>query len=394
MGEIIMKKFCALITAALSVSVLACTANAAEFPAKAEVLYPQRVYIANAQSLVPVKKLVISDVGSAANTKYPGATSDRNLFASLDSIDNCISSRNIHTYNFDTKSDVDETYEENLTGTYLRFRMNGDWDGTYRWKCPFTYEFDFTVNTLDNFYMMKIGNAGVKFLRDPGEENKFVITWDGDEGESAISGQQCEFGKTYNIRIEADVTAGQGVFTIFTDPETGFANTSYKEHGQTFTEEQYATDTKRCPVSLDSKGRVQIETANENMFYESYFIRAHSVDVSSGAAVEASATVLNSVDKARSAVPYLFLGIYDSNGAMVASTGRSDGEVAKQSTEGAEKLDSAPFTYKVSISAADLPDGEYTARSSLWRDKNISFVCGEVVEKAFRVEGGAVSEIN
>lgn len=385
-----------LMSFALFSGVFACTASAAQAPAAAEVLYPERVSLVFTYAFVPRSKIIVSDVGTAADNAYPGASKDKNLYAILKKTTtqegSHVISRNIHTYDFATKSDIGPYETTSITGT--RHKMKGEWDGTLLWKRPFTYEYDFTVNTLDNYYMLKIGNAGVKYVKDPTEEDKYYITWDGG-GESDISGQQCEFGKTYHIRLEADMTAGQGVFAVFTDPETEAVNTSYKEHGMSYTEEQYATTSSKYSVVFECTGPVQITTDNEEMYYESYFIRSHKIkSEEDGSAVKAEATVLNSVGKARTAVPYLFLGVYDSCGAMIASTGSAEGTPAKQSSEnGISKLDSAPFTYSVSINASELPDGEYTVKSFMWRDKDVSFVCNDSQEKQITVKDGVVTDI-
>ena len=50
-------------------------------------------------------------------------------------------------------------------------------------------------------------------------------------------------------------------------------------------------------------------------------------------------------------------------------------------------------SYKTELDVSDLPDGEYTVRSFMWRDSEDMVVCKEPVEKSITVSGGVVSAV-
>ena len=284
----------------------------------------------------------------------------------------------------------------------IRFKMAKDWSGSRRWKQSFTWEFDFRIDTLDNYLMLKFGNAGIKFIKDT-QTNQYYIDWDSNVSDEAIShslstvsnheeGGLLQFGESYNIRIEADMAANGGLFVIFTNSATGEVRTSYMQHGLSTSEESYMTTNAAYNVIVESVGKVYMETENEEMLYEKLFIKSHDIEALE-TSVQATADVLSTINYQLTDMPYLFMAVYDANGAMIKSGSNSEGETMKQPTGEDGFLIEANCKYSVELDASDLDDGTYTVKSFLWRDDKEMFVCKEAVKKEITVSGGIITEV-
>ena len=284
----------------------------------------------------------------------------------------------------------------------IRFKTAKDWSGSRRWKHSFTWEFDFRIDTLDNYLMLKFGNAGIKFIKDT-QTNQYYIDWDSNAGDEAIShplstvsnheeGSLLQFGESYNIRIEADMAANGGLFVIFTNSATGEVRTSYMQHGLSTTEESYMTTNAAYNVIVESVGKVYMETENEEMLYEKFFIKSHDIEALE-TTIKATADALSTVNYPLTGMPYFFMAVYDANGAMIKSGSNSEGETIKQPTGEDGFLIEANCKYSVELDASDLDDGTYTVKSFLWRDAEEMFVCKEAVQKEITVSGGIITEI-
>ena len=90
-------------------------------------------------------------------------------------------------------------------------------------------------------------------------------------------------------------------------------------------------------------------------------------------------------------MPYLFLGIYDENGALVQSAGEYEGDVPAQKSADALLL-TAFYDYHVSTDVSDLPDGDYTVKTFMWRNPEEMYVCTEVTKKTIHIENGIVAQ--
>lgn len=382
-----MKKLTAILTvAAIFVSAFVPVAYA--LPAKVEPINPYGVTLWVPRGLVDRYNLRINDS------------------LAIDDDKNFVSRR---IYTTDAISDENDTVTLS-SGTdgsigLIRFKMAKDWSGSRRWKQSFTWEFDFRLNTLGKYIMFRFGNASIKFTKDS-QTDQYYINWEnGTDPAVGIShplsviwqhkeGELLQFGKTYHLRIEADMAEGGGIFTVFSDPETDYVQTSYKEHGVTYTKDDYVNTKASYTVAVLTSGKVDMVTDNEKMLYDKFFITAHDVETSEdGGKVSATATALSTVNYPLYGMPYLFLGIYDENGALLKSSSNSEGETVKQSTgEDGFTIDSK-CSYKTELDVSDLPDGEYTVRSFMWRDSENMVVCKEPVEKSITVSGGVVSAV-
>ncbi len=290
-----------------------------------------------------------------------------------------------------------------IRSSTLGFRMQGDWSGSLRWKNSFVWKFDFNIDTLDHYIMFKFGNAAIKFIRAEGTD-QYYINWDGntdpdlgishplDIVDANEAGTLLRFNETYHIRIEANMKAGGGLHVIFTDPETGESRTSYMPHGVTRTQEEYTAEGSEVVYNtlIETKGRVYMETENEEMLMERIFITSHIIDAPAETAkVKATAVALSNVNQPFTGMPNLILSIYDSNKAMVKTASNNQGSIAKNSTERDKKL-VEKCTFSAEIDVSDLTDGTYTAKSFIWKAPDDPTVCGEAVETEFTVADGAI----
>lgn len=284
----------------------------------------------------------------------------------------------------------------------IRFKMAKDWSGSRRWKQSFTWEFDFKIDTLDNYIMLKFGNAGIKFIKDT-QTQQYYINWDSNTGDEAIShsvstisaheeGSLLQFGEKYYIRIEADMTNNGGLFVIFKNYETDEIRTSYMSHGLSITEESYKKTNAAYNAIVETVGKVYMETENEKMLYEKLFINSHEIEASE-TTVKATANILSTINYQLTQMPYLFVGLYDENGSMIKSNSNSEGETQKQPTGEDGYVIEATCVYSAELDVSDLEDGTYTVKSFMWRDANEMFVCKQAVEKKIVVSDGIVTDI-
>lgn len=288
-------------------------------------------------------------------------------------------------------------------GGGLRFKGNYIY-GSRRWKNSFTYEFDFRVDTISHQFLMKIGSATIRFGKDS-QPGQYFILWDGDNQAGGIShplgtiwahpsGGLLQLGQTYHLRIEADMTEGGNIFVTCSDPETGYTHTSYKAHGVSHTMENYAMGESVYTFSISCNGPVSITTSNEEMYYETFFILSHDLEAEPGSnEIKASASVMNCTNDALSEVPYLFMGIYDKNGAMVRNAGEYIGEVSRHASAD-NLLLTAKHDYSVSIDVSDLYDGDYTVKTFMWRSPLEIIVCTDVKQNTITVSDGIITQIN
>ena len=145
-------------------------------------------------------------------------------------------------------------------------------------------------------------------------------------------------------------------------------------------------------VIVESVGKVYMETENEEMLYEKLFIKSHDIEALE-TSVQATADVLSTINYQLTDMPYLFMAVYDANGAMIKSGSNSEGETMKQPTGEDGFLIEANCKYSVELDASDLDDGTYTVKSFLWRDDKEMFVCKEAVKKEITVSGGIITEV-
>lgn len=290
--------------------------------------------------------------------------------------------------------------EGSQNGGALRFKGTYIY-GSRRWKNSFTYEFDFRVDTISNQFIMKIGSAAIRFAKDT-QPNQYFIVWENDNTAGGIShplgtiwahpaGGLLQLGQTYHLRIEADMADGGKVFVTCSDPETGYSHTSFKAHGANNSQETYVTTDKVYGFTLSCIGPVSITTTNEEMYYETFFLLSHGLQAEPGSSeIKASASVMNTTNDKLTEVPYLFLGVYDENGAMVKYTGKYDGEVNRQDNAD-NLLLTARYDYSVNLDISGLEDGTYTAKSFIWRSPDEMIVGAQAKESVFRIENGAVA---
>ena len=383
-NEKIMKK---IISILMAVTVFTATfgLNAgADAVAKLEPLNPYGVTLWVPRGLVGNYKLQINDSIAIDD--------DKNF-----------TSRKIYTTDAVGESDkVTLSNGENGKFGLIRFKMAKDWSGSRRWKQSFTWEFDFRIDTLDNYIMLKFGNAGIKFIKDT-ETNQYYINWDSNTDEEGIShslstvsnheeGTLLQFGENYHIRIEADMAANGGLFVIFTNPASGEVRTSYMPHGLTITKEDYMNTNSAYNAIVETVGRVYMETANEKMLYEKFFIRSHEIEAQE-TTVKATADVLSTINYQLTDMPYLFLAVYDSNGAMLKSGANAEGETIKQPTGEDGFLIEANCKYSVELDVSDLDDGVYTIKTFIWRNPEDMVVCKESIEKEIVVSDGVITEV-
>lgn len=382
-----MKKFISILMAAAVFSGTFGITACAEEIAKLEPLNPYGVTLWVPRGLVGNYKLQINDS------------------ISIDDNKNFVS-RKIYTTSAVGESDkVTLSNGENGKFGLIRFKMAKDWSGSRRWKQSFTWEFDFCINTLDNYLMLKFGDAGIKFTKDS-MTNQYYINWS-DNTDSGIGvshplstvwnheeGSLLQFGSTYHLRIEADMASGGGLFTVFTDPATGYVNTSYMKHGVTYTDEEYMSTNAAYNAVVESYGKVDMTTDNEEMLYEKVFIRSHELEAAEDTStVKATADALSTINYQLTEMPYLFLGIYDSNGSMVKSGENAEGETIKQPTGEDGFLIEANCKYSVELDVSDLEDGDYTIKTFIWRNPEDMIVSSGTVEKEITVSGGVITEV-
>ena len=270
--------------------------------------------------------------------------------------------------------------------------------GLMFWKNNFTYEFDFRVDTLEDKFQFNLATTKlIQFTKDP-DSDQYYIEW--VDPSKSISGKNLEYGKTYHLRIEADTEKGAKLFTVFTDPEEDYVYTSFVPNPVSSTLAERATSTATYNVRMRCAGDVSITTSNEELYIERYFIMPHELTAEeNGTAVTASATVYNGTsDNQITGLPYLFVGIYDSIGAIVKSEGQyktPEGKyVPKLANVGTADLSAAKYEYSVSADISDLPDGEYTVKAFMWRSPDEPIVCSDVQEKTITVENGAIKTIS
>lgn len=288
------------------------------------------------------------------------------------------------------------------SGGGLRFK--GDYIyGSRRWKNSFTYEFDFQVDTISNQFLMRIGGAVIRFAKDT-KPNQYFIVWENDNTAGGIShplgtiwahpeGGLLQRGETYHLRIEADMNVGGKIFVTCSNPETGFSHTSYKAHGVTHTPEAYATGEAVYSLSISCTGPVSITTSNEEMYYETFFIRSHELTAEVGSnEVTSSTTVLNATNDKFTEVPYLFMGIYDENGAMVKYVGENSGEVGRHDSAD-NLLLTANYSYSVSADISSLNDGDYMVKTFIWRSSTEPIVGTDIKTAVITVADGVITQI-
>lgn len=270
--------------------------------------------------------------------------------------------------------------------------------GLMFWKNNFTYEFDFRVDTLEDKFQLNLATTKlIQFTKDSDNE-QYYIKW--VDPEKSISGKNLEYGKTYHLRIEADTEKGANLFAIFTDPEDNYVYTSFVPNPVSSTLAERATSTATYNVRMRCVGEVSITTSNEELYIERYFIMPNELKVEENStAVTASATVYNGTsDNQITEIPYLFVGIYDSIGAMVKNTGQykmPEGKyVPKLANVGTADLSAAKYEYLVSVDISDLPDGEYIVKAFMWRSPNEPIVCSAVQEKTITVEKGIIKTVS
>ena len=187
------------------------------------------------------------------------------------------------------------------------------------------------METLENFLMIKLGSssngANIKFTKDS-KTDQYYISWENDSSNNPIShpigtiwGHKedtlLQYGKTYHLKIEADMTSGGKIVTTFSDPETGYTRMSSKSTGLNIPMDTFANTETRYTFSLVSNGRVKMKTSDEKMFYERFFIWNPELTAQAESSeVRADAKILNCInDNSYSPadcfknVPYLFLGV-------------------------------------------------------------------------------------
>ncbi len=270
--------------------------------------------------------------------------------------------------------------------------------GLMFWKNNFTYEFDFTVNTLeDNFQFQLATTKLIQFTKDP-ESDQYYIKW--TDPVKSISGKNLEYGKTYHLRIEADTEKGAKLFTTFTDPETDYIYTSYVNNPVSSTLAERAVGTATYIVRMRCTGETSITTSNEELYIERYFITSHELEAEEGkTSVKASTTIYNGTsDPNLKEIPYLFVGVYDSNGALAASSGIYEAPdnklVPKLANVGTPDLSAAKYDYSTETDISGLPDGEYTVKSFIWRNPDEMIVCSQAQKKTITVENGTIAVVN
>ncbi len=373
----------ALCIAAVTVLIGASGAKAADF----ELLYPQRVSLYTPETLEPNQTIKLNN-------------------------ENVIDYTNGKQGDITGRTIISEQ-SGNGAAAACRFRTAKYIYGSQRWKNSFTYEFDFEMETLENFLMIKLGSssngANIKFTKDSKTE-QYYISWENDSSNNPIShpigtiwGHKedtlLQYGKTYHLKIEADMSAGGKIVTTFSDPETGYVRMSSKSTGLNVAMDTFANTETRYTFSLVSNGKVKMKTSDEKMFYERFFMWKPELSAEADSSeIRADAKILNCInDNSYSPadcfknVPYLFLGIYDENGALVKSAGEYEGDVPAQKSADALLL-TAFYDYHVSTDVSDLPDGDYTVKTFMWRNPEEMYVCTEVTKKTIHIENGIVAQ--
>ena len=130
------------------------------------------------------------------------------------------------------------------------------------------------------------------------------------------------------------MTSGGKIVTTFSDPETGYTRMSSKSTGLNIPMDTFANTETRYTFSLVSTV-VKMKTSDEKMFYERFFIWNPELTAQAESSeVRCRCKILNCInDNSYSPadcfknVPYLFLGVYDENGALVKSAGEYEGDV-------------------------------------------------------------------
>lgn len=378
-----MKKLISVLMSAVFLSVTSISACAQEV-AKLEPINPFGVTLWVPRGLVGNYKLQINDSIEIDD--------DKNFI-----------SRKIYTTDAVGEGDkVTLSNGENGKFGLIRFKMAKDWSGSRKWKQSFTWEFDFCIDELDNYIMFKFGNAGIKFIKDT-VSNQYYVSWDSSAEDAGIShplsvvdghedGTLLQLGEIYHIRIEADMAANGGLFAVFTNPVSGEVRTSYMQHGLTVSDTDYMNTNSAYNVIVETVGQVYMETDNEKMLYEKFFVKSHDIEAQ-GSTVKANADVLSTINYPLTGMPYLFMGIYDVNGSMIKSGSNAEGATIKQPTGEDGFLLEANCKYSVELDAADLDDGVYTVKSFMWRDAEEMFVCKEAVQKEITVSGGVITEV-
>ncbi|MDD6483600.1 MAG: hypothetical protein PUF72_03375 [Clostridiales bacterium] len=289
------------------------------------------------------------------------------------------------------------------TNSGLRFKTNTYQYGSRRWKNCFTYEFDFKVDRLDKQFIITLGAAKIKFAKDSATE-QYYISYEGtsvgiSHKMSIIWGHKpdtlLQYGDTYHLRIDMDSTAGGKVYTTFSDPETGYVYSSNAANGLSYTKEGYINDKSMYTFNFSSVSPLTITTSNERLYYDEYFMISNDIEAADST-VTASASMMNAVNNAKDTndrtVPYLFLGVYDKNGAMVKNAIKDKAYIPNQTSADDEYL-TAKVEYSTQADVSDLEDGEYTVKNFIWRDGQEMIVCTENVQKIITVHDGKITEV-
>ena len=284
--------------------------------------------------------------------------------------------------NYITGRRIVNTTSASQNNSALRFRTNDYTYGARRWKNSFIWEFDFVVDTLEQQFIITCGKsdgAKIKFAKDS-KTDQFYLSWEGtsvgiSHAMSVIWGHKdgtlLQYGKTYHIRIDMDATEGGNVFVTFSDPENGYTHTSSQPTKLTYSMDAYVTTGSMYTFNISALKPVDITTSNELFYYDEYYTLSKTIETEEST-VRASVSLMDCINYSKDSertVPYLFLGIYDKNGALVGGGSADKAIVPKQANADNEFL-TAQVNYSVSADVNELEDGEYTAKLCLWRSED------------------------
>lgn len=268
------------------------------------------------------------------------------------------------------------------------------------WKNNFTWEFDFkftdinsgvapnsAINCFDLLFSDSSGNYWQNMIRFYMNKNQtqYNVRWAGSSGISSSNPAACELevGKTYHLKIEADLRSGKGIYATFTNPETGYSRTSKSPLMLPNLPINNNILTDSVPTIMRTNCALSLELSNEKFYVDRFVAKTPQITCEDNT-IKVSADAVNITDlKYWTYPPTLLCAVYDNENKLVASNKNNH-----YISNGIDSL--GTYSYSTDVSVENLADGTYTVKAFVWNDLDkIQPYDNCLVEKTLTISGGA-----